>query len=145
MTEILAESVNYWRTSRRDPDTLLDLAENHIVDAGGKITARGLGMFGGHEAVLLGFTIDGQDYRITWPVLPTRDDDRAARRAARVQATTFVYHDVKAKCLAAQVLGWRTAMLPYLLTANGRTVAELSSPELERLLPRLLPEARDEK
>jgi len=135
-----AESVNYWKTGRSDPDTLLDRAERHIVDAGGTITARGLGMFVGHEAVLLGFEIGGEAFRITWPVLPTRDDERASRRAARIQAATFVYHDVKAKCLTARVLGWRTAMLPYLLTNNGRTVAELSSPELESCLPRLLPE-----
>ena len=136
-----AESVNYWRTGRADPDTLLDRAENHIVAAGGKITARGHGRFGGDESVLLAFEIEGEHYRITWPVLPTRDDERSTRRAARVQAATFVYHDVKAKCLAAQVLGWRTAMLPYLLTASGKTLAELSAPELARCLPRLLPES----
>lgn len=136
-----AEDVNYWRTGQRDPDTLLDHAERHIVDAGGTIDARGIGRFGGNESVLLGFTIGGERFRITWPVLKTRnDDDRAMRRAARIQAATFVLHDVKAKSLAAQVLGWRSAMMPYLLTANGRTLSELSAPELESCLPKLLPE-----
>lgn len=96
-------------------------------------------MFGGNEAVLLGYQLDGEEYRIVWPVLiPRKPDDMRDRRAARIQAATFVYHDVKSKCMAAQVLGTRTAMLPYLVTANGRTVAELTNPELEKSLPRLL-------
>lgn len=135
----LAHDVNYWRTGQRDPDTQLGRAEQHILDAGGTIDARCIGMIGGIESILLSFTIEGESFRIVWPVLATmNDDDRSLRRAARIQAATFVYHDVKAKCLAAQVLGWRTAMLPYLITTNGRTVAELSNPELERCLPRLL-------
>ena len=138
---IEAERANYWKTGERGADTQLDRAAQLIIDAGGVIKARGLGMFGGNEAVLLGYELDGESYRITWPALPTRSDSPKDRRAARIQAATFVYHDVKAKCMAAQVLGTRTAMLPYLLTANGRTVAELSNPELEKSLPKLLPEA----
>ena len=134
-----AEDVNYWRTGQRDPDTQLDRAAQLILDAGGVIVSRGLGMFGGHESVLLGCGIGEEEYRICWPVLPTRTEHSKDRRAARIQAATFVYHDVKAKCMSAQVLGWRTAMLPYLLTSNGLTVAELGNEDLVRALPKLLP------
>ena len=140
---IEADRANYWRTGQRDPDTQLDRAACLIIDAGGVINSRGIGMFGGNESVLLGYELDGESYRIVWPVLiPRRPDKMSDRRAARIQAATFVYHDVKSKCMAAQVLGTRTAMLPYLLTANGRTMAELSNPELEKSLPRMLPEAK---
>ena len=140
---IEADRANYWRTGQRDPDTQLDRAACLIIDAGGVIKARGIGMFGGNEAVLLGYELDGESYRITWPVLiPRNEDSLKDRRAARIQAATFVYHDVKSKCMAAQVLGTRAAMLPYLLTANGRTMAELSNPELEKSLPKMLPEAK---
>lgn len=136
---IEADRANYWKTGQSSADTQLDRASQLIINAGGVIKARGIGMFGGNESVLLGYELDGESYRITWPVLiPRRLDDTRDRRAARIQAATFVYHDVKAKCMAAQVLGTRTAMLPYLLTANGRTVAELTNPELEKALPKFL-------
>ena len=137
---IEADRANYWKTGERSADTQLDRSSQLIMDAGGVINARGIGMFGGNESVLLGYELDGESYRIVWPVLvPRNENSMKDRRAARIQAATFVYHDVKSKCMAAQILGTRTAMLPYLLTANGRTVAELTNPELEKSLPKMLP------
>ena len=59
-------------------------------------------------------------------------------RAARIQAATMLYHDVKAKCVSAVALGTRASFLTYLMLPDGRTAAQASAPELEQVFPKLL-------
>jgi hypothetical protein len=45
---------------------------------------------------MLEFDLGGERYKVVWPVLPTKT---GKDRAARVQAATALYHDVKARCV----------------------------------------------
>ncbi len=138
-----AETVPYWQTSRSTPDTWLDRAEKEIVKRGGHLTARALTSDAdlGLEAFHFVFDLDGDQYRLTWPVLPTQKADKQA--AARRQAATLLFHDVKAKCVSASVLGFRRAFHGQLyLPDMGKTVSELSDPEFMGALPKLLTEGK---
>ena len=123
---------HYWKTSKTPPDTWLDRAEDLIVKHGGKVLARGFGSAGGREAYMLGFELEGDRFRIVWPVLESDDV-----RAARIQAATCLYHYVKQTLIAARVLGARTAFFSWLMLPDGRTACELSVPEMTNVLPDL--------
>ena len=84
---------------------------------------------------MIAFEISGDRFKIVWPVLKSRSGNE---KAARRQAATFIYHDVKAKCLSATVLGARSAFFSYLLLPDGRTVSEASDSEVIRLLPSIV-------
>jgi hypothetical protein len=90
---------------------------------------------------MIEFELQGERFRIAWPVLPSKKGDE---RAAKVQAATMLYHDVKGRSLSAQVLGARVAFFAFLLLPGNRTAAQAALPELEDALrgfgSRLLPE-----
>ena len=50
----------------------------------------------------------------------------------------MLYHDIKAKAVAAKVHGARAAFFQYLLLPDGRTAAQAAAPELTSLWPKLL-------
>ena len=85
---------------------------------------------------LLAFNGEGQQFKVVWPVLPTRSgrDDINARR----QAVTLLYHDIKAKAMTASILGVRAAFFNYLALPDGRMASELATPELGAYFPHLL-------
>ncbi len=84
---------------------------------------------------MLAFSLNGDRFKIIWPVLPSKCEDEAA---ARRQAATMLFHDVKAKCVAAQVLGGRMAFFCYLSLPDGRIVGHLAAPEIMNQVPKLL-------
>ena len=84
---------------------------------------------------MLGFRVGPDCFKIVWPVLPSKS---GKDRAARVQAATLLYHDVKARCISASVLGVRTAFFNFVLLPNGRTAGDLATPELADSLPEFL-------
>ena len=133
-----AETVNYWKTSQSAPDQWLQKAKRLITDLGGTVLSEVFGSDGntGRSAYMLQFEINGDRFRITWPVLPTKkpDDELAAKR----QACTLIYHEVKARVLHASVLGTRSAFFQYLMLQDGRTAQQASLPELEHGLPGIL-------
>ena len=88
----------------------------------------------GRSAYMMAFEIEGDKFKVIWPVLPSK---RGNESAARRQATTMLYHDIKTKCLSAVVLGARAAFFSYLLLPDGRTAAEASLPELTEGIPDL--------
>ena len=88
----------------------------------------------GKSAFMLAFEIEGDNFKVVWPVLPSK---RGNEKAARRQAATMLYHDVKAKCLSAVVLGARAAFFSYLLLPDGRTAIEATIPELTNGIPAL--------
>ena len=132
-----AESVNYWKTSRTSPDTWMDRAKCLIEALSGTVLAEGFGSepATGRAAFMLAFEIDGDRFKIVWPCLPSRDGNEGA---ARIQAATMLYRDVKAKCISATVLGTRAAFFSFLLLPDGRTTTEVSTPELVDAWPRQL-------
>lgn len=81
---------------------------------------------------MLAFKIGGDRFKIHWPVLPSKGGHE---RAARVQAATMLYHDVKARCISAAVLGARAAFFSFLMLPDGRAVIEVSTPELMQAIP----------
>lgn len=138
---IFATDVDYWKTGgSRTPDQWLDLAESQIRQHGGKDMVRAIGEQGGRKAYLIEFTLNGQRYKIVWPVLPLprfKDTDDN-RRAAERQAATSLFHDVKARCVAASRYGPEFGFFQFAKLPDGRTVQQASLPELEQGLPELM-------
>lgn len=131
-----AEDVgHYWQTSQSSPDTWIDRAKKVIVDLGGKILADGYGSVSGQAAFMIAFEIKGQKYKVVWPVLPTYSGKEAA---AKRQAATMLYHDVKAKAMTASVLGVEVAFFSYMMLPDGRVTSEIAKPELANAFPKLL-------
>ncbi len=131
------EDVNYWKTGQSSPDVWIDKTKGQIESLGGIVEAEAFGNepTTGRSAFMLQFSIQGERFKIVWPVLPTRSGDE---RAARVQAATLIYHDCKAKCITAAVLGARQAFFQNLVLPDGRVVSDLALPEMESALPKLL-------
>ena len=123
------ESINYWKTSRSGSDIWIDRAKAQIEKFGGKVLAEGFGSNAeGRAAFMIGFQMDSEKFKAVWPVLPTEYEKD--QKAARVQAATLLYHDVKGKCISASVLGARTAFFSYLMLPDGRTAIEATEKEL---------------
>lgn len=135
-----AEDVNYWKTSKSSPDAWIDKTKRQIERLGGKVLLEGFGSEPaiGRAAFMLGFEIGGDKFKAIWPVLPSKAGNE---KAAKVQAATMLYHDVKAKCISAAVLGARAAFFSFLMLPDGRTAAEASVPELAQAIPALLSSA----
>jgi len=128
-----AEDVgHYWQTSQSAPDTWIDWAKKIIQDMGGEILTEGFGSASGRAAFMLAFKFEGQQYKVVWPVLPTRSGSEIP---AKRQAATLLYHDVKAKAMTASVLGARAAFFSYMVLKDGRAASELASPELSEAFP----------
>ena len=130
------EDVNYWQTSQSSPDRWMEKTKKQILKVGGQVLMEGFGSepTTGRSAYMMAFEIDEDKFKVVWPVLPSkRENEIAARR----QAATMLYHDIKAKCLSAVVLGARAAFFSYLLLPDGRTAAEASFPELTEGIPDL--------
>ena len=92
-----AHDVDYWKTgTKRTPAQWIDLAVAQIRDHGGTSIVQASGEQEGHEAYMIGFYLSEDHYKIVWPVLPVRWNAEKDRVAARRQAATTLYHDVKA-------------------------------------------------
>lgn len=128
-----AEDVgHYWQTSSSSPDQWLERAKKLIVELEGTIVAEGYGSVEEHAAYMLAFKIGGDSFKVVWPVLPSRTGKALA---AKRQAATLLYHDIKAKAMTASVLGAKVAFFSYLMLADGRTASELATPELPGVFP----------
>lgn len=135
-----AEDLNYWKTGTSSPDTWIERARKQIEALGGKVLAEAFGNDANNNAAyMLGFQIGADKFKVVWPVLPTRSGNV---KAARIQAATMLYHDIKAKCLTSTVMGTRAAFFSYLLLPDGSIVSQLANPELLEIAPKflLLPE-----
>jgi len=128
---------HYWKTSQTSSDIWLDRTRDLIISLGGYVYAQHSGSepMTGKAAFLLVFEIDGDRFKIIWPVLPTRK--KTDERAAKIQSATFLYHDTKAKCLKAIICGAREAFFSYLMLPDGRTASQASVLELSEGLPRM--------
>lgn len=113
------ESLPYWKTSQKSPDYWVGKAKIEVERAGGEVTGEGFMNAKGTAVYLLVFDLESDSFRIQWPVLQS-DEEGAARR----QAATMLFHDVKSRCVAARIHGTRNAFLSYLVLPNGKTPAQ---------------------
>jgi hypothetical protein len=131
-----AEDVgHYWQTSQTSPDTWIERAKKIIQDMGGEIIADAFGSAGGRAAFMLSFKFKDEGYKVVFPVLPTYSGKEGA---AKRQAATMLYHDVKAKAMTASVLGIEAAFFSYMMLPDGRVSSQLAKPELAEVFPKLL-------
>lgn len=123
---VYAEDINYWQTSQVAPDSWIDKAKKEITRIGGKILGEAFGADGeGKAAFILRFVIGQDHFEIRWAVLPTRGNGK--EKAAKIQAATLLYHDVKHKVVMAKVKGVRASFLEYLLLPDGQNVGQAAS------------------
>ena len=132
-----AENANYWQTSRTGPDTWLEKAKREIERAGGIVVGSAIVSDDrtGQAGFMLAFEIGPDRFKLTWPVLRPK---KGSLFAARIQAATALYHEVKAACVKAKFLGTRSAFLTYLLLPDGQTALEVSGAILSESLPQML-------
>jgi len=135
-----ADDVNYWKTGKSSADTWLDRSQSLIEEIDGEVTNVGFSHLPktGQAAYLIEFRADMDTFKIVWPVLPTRYEGKKEEAAARRQAATFMFHDIKAKCMKAKIFGIRGAFFPFLQLPGGMVAAQLSSPEVMKRIPKLL-------
>ena len=106
-----AEELNYWQTSRSSSDSWIDKAKRQIQSLGGKVEAEGFGQDSeGKAAFMIGFSLNGDGFKIIWPVMKSKTGNE---RAARIQAATSLYHYVKGVCLYAAVAGPKPAFFGH--------------------------------
>jgi len=136
-----AEECPYWKTSSSSPDTWMEKTLALIGRFGGDVLSSGFGNEHkrGLAAYLIQFSVTEEDktesFRIVWPVLPSQKGDVFG---ARRQAATMMYHDVKAKCVSAHVLGYRTAFFSWLMLPDGRSMFQLGGKEILQEVPQML-------
>lgn len=142
MKKPIPEELRYWKTGQSSPDGWIDKTIKILKEYGAVFTGRAHGhdMTTGQEAYMLQFSLEGDQYKIVWPVLePKQEKDRGA---ARRQAATMLHHDIKARIMYATVHGIRNAFLPMLLVndRSGRllSMGEITTPELASRIPKML-------
>lgn len=129
-----AEDINYWKTSKSSPDSWIEQAAKQIEKLKGKVLTHAFGSDpeSGRSAYMIIFAIGEHQFKVVQPVLPTyRDEDMAARR----QAATLLYHEIKSRCLRATTRGVREAFFQYILLPDGRVASEATFPEISAGLP----------
>lgn len=132
---IYAEDINYFKSSTTHAQTWIDRAKKEITKIGGEITKEAYGSDTKESRFFLAFRLGGEDFEITWPVLPCFY--KKNEKAAIIQAATLLYHDVKHKCVMTKVKGVNRAFLEYLLLPNGSPAGEVAA-DPRRLLPQVL-------
>lgn len=128
---------HYWQTSQSSPDQWVQKTRKLIENLGGKVIAEGFGATDETSAYMMAFELKGQKYKVVWPVLPSATGKTLA---AKRQAATLLYHDIKAKAMTASVLGTEVAFFSYMVLPDGRTASELTRPELGQSFPLQLKE-----
>lgn len=131
-----AENAPYFKTSQSSVETWTERAQKEIEGIGGKIISEINGSdLSGRAAFLIAFTIGEDKFKLVWPVLESKTGNK---KAAKIQAATALYHDVKARVVAAKFLGIRESFFGYLLLPNGQTVSEATSSTLLDNIPTLM-------
>lgn len=115
---------HYWKTSNSSPDSWLEKAVKEINRAGGLVTAQGYVLTPEESCYMIQFEFGKDKFKILWPVLESKTKNTIA---AKRQAATMLYHDVKARCVSAKVLGARQSFYGFMLPGS----AVRSTPLLE--------------
>lgn len=130
-----AEDINYWKTGKSQPDVWIERAKRQIENHGGSNISEAFGSDAttGKAAFMIVFKINEEQFKIVWPVLPTTYTN--GEKAAKVQAATMLFHDVKAKCIKSTVFGARVAFFEYLMLPDGRTTSQIADEEISQIAP----------
>lgn len=135
-----AEEVDhYYKTSTRSPETWFEMCRNLITKKGGKIIRWANADDSGKEVFIIQFSYGQTQYRMHWNVLPTRGSAIAARR----QAVTALYHDIKAALVRAEWFGFDKAFVAWREIGDGRTMSDVTKEEIGSALPKLLPPPKE--
>lgn len=129
------EDLPYWKTGRSSFDSWLEKAERFLVDSGGQLLRQATGRERGAEAMMMEFELDDDLFRVVWPVLPSKKDDRGA---ARRQAATMLFHDIKSRGVRHRIFGARVAFFEFLVLPSGATAQEVGAETVVEALPKLL-------
>ena len=127
-----AEDLPYWNTGRSGPEAWLRRAEVEIERAGGKMLGSGFARDGDRAAYMIRFGLDGDTFRVVWPVLKSKDwsiSEASKKRfliSSRRQAATMLYRDIKSTCVKARVLGARAAFFAHLEVDGGKVASQLA-------------------
>lgn len=124
-----SHTVPYFKTSRAASDSWIGKTKDLLKRIGATDLKEGFLAGDDFATFALSFRVGADSFRVAWPVLPVKDP--RDEPAARVQAATLVYHECKARCLAATILGPRPAFVSYLLLSGGKTVMESTSQAIE--------------
>ncbi len=130
-----AEDVNYWKTSKSSSESWIDKALRQIEEVGGEVTHHAFGIQYSRGSIMIIFTLDGDEYRVLYPVLQSKYT--GGEPAARRQAATMLYHDIKAKCMLVKIFGARFAFCQYLVL-DGQPIGQQIAAGCFKGLPRLL-------
>ncbi|GAI73980.1 unnamed protein product, partial [marine sediment metagenome] len=63
---------HYWETSHSSPDQWIDRTKKLIQDLNGIVLAEGFGSVEGRAAYMMAFKIGDDNFKVVWPVLPSR-------------------------------------------------------------------------
>jgi hypothetical protein len=129
-----AEDTNYFQTSQSSADAWIAKTQALIKEFGGKVLAEAYGSENGRAAFMLEFEMQGEHFKIIWPVLPSRARND---KAAKIQAATLLYHDIKNSLLKVKIFGARTALFQYWMLPDGRNVSQATREELAQNIPTL--------
>lgn len=138
-----AENLPYWKTGKSPPSIWLDKAAEEVRRAGGTVLALAFGTDGSQKAYMLQFRIGGDMFRVVWPVaksskwIHNRGNPKDQWEvAAKRQAATMLYHDVKSSCVKMRVMGARVAFFAHLVLPTGEVAGEMAGDMAQ--LPSLL-------
>ena len=123
MAKLYAEDLPYFQTGKSAADTWLEKVETEIKRAGGKVRSSGYvsdAVRG--SAYMVQFDLEDMTFRVVERVLESKTKND---KAAKIQAATTMYHDIKARMVTARRKGARVAFLAELLLPSGQTVGEI--------------------
>jgi hypothetical protein len=120
------DDLPYWKTSKSPADSWVEKTIELLRKLGATEISEAFASSGGVSSFVIVFRAAGELFRVVWPVLRVRKPED--EKAARVQAATLMYHDCKAKAVAAKALGFRTAFIGQLVLPNNCTVQESAQP-----------------
>lgn len=145
---VYAEELNYWKSSTASADSWLEKAIKEIKRIGGAVLSSASVHMDNRHGFMIHFTLGTDQFRIEMAALPCKNPSEDNLRAARVQAATILYHDVKHKCVMAKVKGARQAFAEHWLLPSGETVAramEQGAGYLSSNMPMLLGSGKAER
>lgn len=123
MNIVYAEDVNYWKTSSSSADSWVEKAIREIKSIDGLIMAVASVQIDTRTGFMIHFKVGADEFRIEFAVLPCRKATDENRRAAKVQAATLLYHDIKHKVVMAKIKGARQSFAEHWLLPSGETLA----------------------
>ncbi len=116
-----ASKFSFWKTGTAQPDSILDKAKAILKKVGGSETGRMLLYSNGRGGIVYAFEIKGERFRVNWPYLSGSESDLPA---IKIQAATFIYHEIKMRVNKIGIFPNRVIFFDWLILPSGQTVSE---------------------